>query len=172
MKQSYLFYLHNISMICKTSCVVFTVFLIGTLAMQLLTHKLPIYKELVATLEPELREKYKSIIKMRATKSVQGYSLGLLISLVILIYNYNQSANKRWNTNAMVCVAGATTFLTHYFYYMLSPKRDWMLNHLKTPEQNKAWLKVYRTMSWNYHASLLLGVIAALVLGRVFKCNN
>lgn len=158
-------------MICKTSCFIFIAFLIGTIMMKLMTHKLPIYKDLMATLDDTLQEKYKSIVKMRATLSLQGYGLGLLLSLIVLLYNYMQPKAKRYSTNTMVCVAGATTFLTHYFYYILSPKSDWMLNHLKSPEQNKAWLKIYRTMSWNYHASLLTGVISAFVLGRVFKCD-
>jgi len=158
-------------MICKTSCAVFIVFLIGTLLMQLMTYRLPIYADLMALLDPEAQETYKNIKKMRVMTSLQGYGLGLFLSLVVLIYNYNQPKAQRYSTRMMVCVAGATTFLTHYFYYVLSPKSDWMLNHLKTPEQTKEWLKIYKTMSWNYHISLLVGVLSAVALGSVFKCD-
>jgi hypothetical protein len=158
-------------MICKTSCAVFIVFLIGTLLMQLMTYRLPIYADLMALLDAEAQETYKNIKKMRVMTSLQGYGLGLFLSLVVLIYNYNQPKAQRYSTRMMVCVAGATTFLTHYFYYVLSPKSDWMLNHLKTPEQTKEWLKIYKTMSWNYHISLLVGVLSAVALGSVFKCD-
>lgn len=158
-------------MICKISCAIFVVFLVATLLMNRLTYKLPIQAELTSLLDAELQEKYKNIKKMRIMTSLQGYGLGLLVSLVILIYNYIQPKSQRYSTRVMVCAAGATTFLTHYFYYILSPKSDWMLNYLKTPEQIKAWLKIYRTMSWNYHISLLMGIISALVLGSVFKCE-
>jgi hypothetical protein len=139
--------------------------------MQLMTYRLPIYADLMALLDPEAQETYKNIKKMRVMTSLQGYGLGLFLSLVVLIYNYNQPKAQRYSTRMMVCVAGATTFLTHYFYYVLSPKSDWMLNHLKTPEQTKEWLKIYKTMSWNYHISLLVGVLSAVALGSVFKCD-
>lgn len=158
-------------MICKTSCFIFAAFFIGTIVMKLLILQRPIYNNLMATLNADQKDKYEKIIKMRSMKSLQGYLLGITLSLAVLLYNYNQPSTSRMTTNAMVCVAGAITMLTHYFYYMLSPKGDWMLNHLKTPEQNKEWLNVYRTMSWKYHASLLVGVISALILGRVFKCS-
>lgn len=158
-------------MICKTSCAVFVAFLVGTILMNIMTHRLPIVDNLMTTLDSDLQAKYKSIAKMRATISLQGYGLGLLLSVAVLGYNYTRPKSQRYTTNTMVCVAGAVTFLTQYFYYILTPKTDWMLHHLKTPEQNRAWLAVYRTMSWNYHASLLVGVLSALMLGRVFKCE-
>jgi hypothetical protein len=109
---------------------------------------------------------------MRLSISLQGYGLGLLLSLIFVVWNYRRPSGKNLSTNTVVCISGTITFLTHYFYYILSPKSDWMLNHLKTREQNKAWLKIYRTMSWNYHISMLFGVLSALVLGRIFKCTN
>jgi hypothetical protein len=159
-------------MICKTSCFIFAAFFIGTIVMKLTIYNRPIYKKLLATLDAEQIEKYENIIKMRSMKSLQGYVLGIILSLVVLLYNYYvPSRTSRLTTTTMVCIAGAITMLTHYFYYMLSPKSDWMLNHLKTPEQNKEWLNVYRTMSWKYHSSLLVGVISAFILGNVFKCS-
>jgi hypothetical protein len=64
----------------------------------------------------------------------------------------------------------ATCFLTNYFYYMLSPKSDWMLNHTNNPEQVKAWLQMYREMSYNYHAGLALGIIGVGILAFAFRC--
>lgn len=158
-------------MICKTSCFVFIAFLVGAILMNIMTHRLPIFDNLIATLDSDLQAKYKAISKTRATTSLQGYGLGLLISVAVLVYNYTRPRSQRYNTTTMICVAGAVTFLTQYFYYVLTPKTDWMLNYLNTPEQKKAWLEVYRTMMWNYHASLLVGVLSALVLGGVFKCD-
>ena len=45
------------------------------------------------------------------------------------------------------------------------PKKEWMLNHLKTDEQKEQWLKVYRAFSWNYHLSIALGLVGAGLLG-------
>lgn len=95
--------------------------------------------------------------------------LGFILSLFIIFYNLNFK-RVRMNNTSLVCTVMATCFLTNYFYYMLSPKSDWMLNHISNSEQVKAWLQMYREMSYNYHAGLVLGIIAVGVLAFAFRC--
>ena len=70
----------------------------------------------------------------------------------------------------MVCLVLATSFITNYFYYILSPKKNWMLNYIKTPEQTKAWLVMYRKMQVYYHTGLVLGIIAIGIFAYAFRC--
>jgi hypothetical protein len=56
----------------------------------------------------------------------------------------------------------AITIPISVIYYLLMPKSDWMLNHLKTPEQNKAWLEVYKTMKYRYLIGFILGSLSAI----------
>ncbi len=44
------------------------------------------------------------------------------------------------------------------------PKTDYMLNHLKTPEEIKAWLEVYKTMKYKYLMGIIVGLMAAIPL--------
>ena len=101
--------------------------------------------------------------------SVYGYIYGFILSLFIIFYNLKFKGIKM-NTFALVCTVMATCFLTNYFYYMLSPKSDWMLNHINNPEQVKAWLLMYREMSFNYHTGLALGIIAVGIFAFAFRC--
>jgi uncharacterized protein YacL len=116
-----------------------------------------------------LQKRYERISKERMNISIFGYVLGLVLSLFILFYNLNLKKNKM-NTFAIVCTVMATCFLTNYFYYMLSPKSDWMLNHMNSPEQVKAWLLMYREMQYNYHMGLVLGIIAVGIFTYAFRC--
>jgi hypothetical protein len=50
---------------------------------------------------------------------------------------------------------------------MSMPKSDYMLNHLKTPEENRKWLQVYNTMKNRYYLGFLLGILAAIPLANV-----
>jgi hypothetical protein len=53
---------------------------------------------------------------------------------------------------------------------MLSPKSDWILNHMNTKEEIKAWLLMYREMQFNYHMGLVLGIIGVGILAFAFRC--
>ena len=73
-------------------------------------------------------------------------------------------------TTSLVCIVISTSFVTNYFYYSLSRKSDWMLNHMGTPEEVKAWLQMYKEMQYNYHMGLVLGIIAVGILAFAFRC--
>ncbi len=60
----------------------------------------------------------------------------------------------------------AVTLLTTVMFYSLMPKSDYMLNHLKTEEENKAWLEVYKTMKQRYFVGLVVGALAAVPLAN------
>jgi hypothetical protein len=116
-------------------------------------------------LNVQQRAAYDRIAKERLNISIQGYILGFVLSLlVIFIYN------KRIKPSSVVCLVLATSFLTNYFYYTLSPKSDWMLNHVESKEQAQAWLKMYQIMQYYYHAGLVLGILGVGIFAYAFRC--
>jgi uncharacterized protein YacL len=145
------------------------VFIIGMIYFYNRTDKSEIVKRYKENMPVELQKRYEKIAMERMTISYYGYGLGLLFSLLIIFYNVKIKTN-RMNTFSMVCTVIATCFLTNYFYYILSPKSDWMLNHTTNQEQVKAWLIMYREMSYNYHAGLALGIVAVGIFAFAFRC--
>ncbi len=154
---------------CSITCMISTVFIIGMIYFYNMTNKSEIVKHYKEKLPSELQKRYEIISEERKKISIHGYILGLAFSLLIIFYNLKIKGQKL-NTIALVCTVMATCFLTNYFYYMLSKKSDWMLNHINNPEQVKAWLQMYREMSYNYHAGLALGIIGVGVLAFAFRC--
>ena len=154
---------------CTISCMISAVFIIGMIYFYNMTNKSEIVKHYKEKLPSDLQKRYKTISEERKKISIHGYILGLVFSLFIIFYNL-KFKGKRLNTTSLVCTVMATCFLTNYFYYMLSPKSDWMLNHINNPEQVKAWLQMYREMSYNYHAGLALGIIGVGILAFAFRC--
>tara|TARA_B100000524_G_scaffold336234_1_gene226004 strand:+ start:1530 stop:1898 length:369 start_codon:yes stop_codon:yes gene_type:complete len=114
------------------------------------------------------KQAYEKIINTRFTLAMQGYALGFLLSFAIILYNYLIKKNKQ-NKITILCLVGSTTFLTQYFYYILSKKSDWMLEMNLSNESTQAWLEVYKSNQWQYHFGLLLGIIAILFLSNAFK---
>lgn len=156
-------------MACTISCMVSAVFIIGMIYFYNMTNKSEIVKHYKEKLPTDLQKRYESITKERMMISYRGYALGLLLSSVVIFYNLKMKKQKM-NTFSLVCTVMATCFLTNYFYYILSPKSDWMLNHVNSPDQVKAWLQMYREMSYNYHMGIALGIIGVGIFAFAFRC--
>ena len=156
-------------MACSVSCAISAIFIIGMIYFYNITDKSVIVKHYKEKLSSDLQRRYEKIAKERMTISYYGYGLGLILSLFIIFFNVQINARKM-NTLSLVCTVMATCFLTNYFYYMLSPKSDWMLNHMGNQEEVKAWLQMYREMSYNYHMGLVLGIVAVGILAFAFRC--
>ena len=127
-------------MACSISCMISAIFIIGMIYFYNMTDKSAIVKHYKEKLPSDLQRRYEKISKERMRISYYGYGLGLLLSLLIIFYNVQIKSHKM-NTFSLVCTVMATSFLTNYFYYMLSPKSDWMLNHTSNQDQVKAWLQ-------------------------------
>lgn len=149
---------------CCISCVISCIFLIGMIYFYNATDKSDIVNQYKATLPIDLQQRYEEITYERRKISYQGYGLGLLLSFVIIYFS------RKMNTISLVCTVMATSFLTNYFYYMLSPKSDWMLNHITNKDQVHAWLLMYRAMSYNYHLGIAFGIIAVGIFAFAFRC--
>jgi len=133
------------------------------------TDKSDVVKNYKSKLSPELREKYEKITKERMLISYKGYALGLIVSFLIILYN-KYTKPKAFNTFSLVCIIISTSFITNYFYYILSPKSDTMLNYLQKKEDIQSWQSVYREMQYNYHMGIVLGIIGVGILGVAFRC--
>ena len=111
-------------------------------------------------LSPKLKNKYKSIIENRKKIYIQGLILGLIISYIIL-RNLNTS-NKYYKVMSYFAI----TMIVTVFYYLLMPKEDYILNYLKTEDERKAWLEVYKTMRNKYMFGMLLGFISSIPISN------
>lgn len=156
-------------MVCYLSCAISTIFIIGMIYFYNMTDKSKIVKHYKEGLPRHLRELHDKLSRERMAISYQGYLLGFFISLFVIFYNYFYKVRKL-NWFNMVCIVLSVSFLTNYFYYILHPKSDWMLNHINNPEQVKAWLIMYREMQFNYHSGLVLGIIGVALLAVAFRC--
>ena len=156
-------------MACALSCSISAIFIIGMIYFYNMTDKSEIVKHYKTSLSSDLQKRYDKISQERLMIGYQGYALGVILSLGVIFYNLKIKKTKM-NATTLVCTVIATAFVTNYFYYMLHPKSDWMLNHLQNKEEIKAWLLMYREMQYNYHMGLVLGIIGVGILAFAFRC--
>ena len=148
-------------MVCITNCALGFALVGGTIATALVSKQDPVFKKYHSTLDPEQKDALERIANERLNLYIQGTLLGLLLVGVMTFFG-------TWKISPFTngCTFVAIVLLTQYFYYILMPKRDWMLKHLKTSVQNEGWLSVYRHMSVRWHMGLLVGLVGFFLLGK------
>ena len=152
---------------CSVSCLISVVFFVSAL-FKLMTMDKEMYdKGFSKTLSSEQLSKYKNIVEERKNISLRGYGLGFALAIGIIVFNMSMKKEKLTKMS-MICTTASTVFIVQYLYYILSPKTDWILLHLNTQEQKERWLDIYRTMQYNCHLSVALGIIAAAALSNSF----
>ena len=127
--------------LCKIPCMISVVFLFSMIYMsfgpQITSPGL--FKDLQSVLDKEQLKTYRRITNERLSVYLTGYGLGFIFSAMVIFYNKSLANNKKLTNAPMMCIVGSITFLTNYFYYILSPKSDWMVLHLKTKQQKEQW---------------------------------
>ena len=160
-------------MVCSISCSLSLVFIISMIYMHNAASQSQVVQLYQKQLPSSLQAIYKKIVEERLRIYYFGYILGFILSAIIIFYNYSTLATKgknKFSTASTICIVIAVSFITNYFYYILSPKTNWMLDNITTQEQNKAWLQMYREMQYNYHMGLVLGIIAVGIFAFAFRC--
>lgn len=102
---------------------------------------------------------YQQIVNERKTLATQGFFLGLLISALYL-YFMGLSLNPFVNG----CIYGGLTLSVQAFYYLLSPKSTYMVEHLTSQEQLNLYADSNRTMQLRAITGMLLGFLGLALI--------
>jgi uncharacterized protein YacL len=155
---------------CYISCSIAIVFLSAMIFMHFFMIKNNVIKEYQDQLPENLQHIYKQIVDERIRIYYYGFILGFLLSIAIIIYNVQLKPSNKMTTTSMICIIVSTSFLVNYFYYVLSPKSNHMLEHIESKQQTQAWFKMYRNMQYYYHLSLVLGIFTMGFFALAFRC--
>jgi len=105
---------------------------------------------------------YDNIVKERSNIYFQGLILGLVISYLVL---FQISPTKQIaNMFHRITLSLAIVVLVSSAYYCISPKSDYMLNHVTNGEESRAWLEMYKAMKHRYATGFILGSCVAIPL--------
>jgi uncharacterized membrane protein len=122
----------------------------------------PVANEYRSKLKQASLDAYDRIVKERSIIYFQGLILGLVVSYIVL---FRVSPTKQiTNMFYRVTLSLAIVILVSSAYYCISPKSDYMLNHVTSGEEAKAWLEMYRTMKHRYVTGFILGSCVAIPL--------
>ncbi len=149
-------------MVCYTSCALSGVFLFSMAYFAISVDKNYIKNDLMAMLTPELQEKYKATMKERRDLYLKGFIGGFIISLVAWLLLRN---TYKITVVQTVCFLIAMTYIITYIYYTMAPKSPLFVTYLDDPKARAKWVEVYNYMKYNYHMSMLLGIVFVGLFG-------
>jgi len=154
---------------CSITCIFSAVFVISMIFMTNAMSTSQTIQTYQKQLPQDLQILYQQIREERTQIFYTGYAIGFILALIIIVYN-TQIKKTKMGWPAMVCLTVIVAFITNYFYYILTPKTKWMLDHIENPDQTKAWLQMYKSMQTYYHSSLVFGIIAIGLFAFAFRC--
>ena len=158
----------KMKMPCGITCTLALAIIVSKMIMLFSVENDPQIRKYKSQFSPELQAAYKHIEAERFRIYMQGYVLGISLSILFLFYNI-RIVKHPMSAISMVCLAITITFFVNYFYYTLSHKTDWALNHVSGEKDVKAWLSVYRAMQFHYHSAFAIGLVAVGVLAFAFR---
>lgn len=156
-------------MVCAISCAIAFIFIVANIYCCVFSHRYGgVIQEFVAKLSPDSQHRYAAITRERQGIYFMGLFLGFVLAMILLVCcrKYFLGGSGNGSRGGVLCMVAAVAFSVNYFYYILSPKSDWMVLHLTSVEETQAWLNVYRTMQYNYHVGLVLGILAVVAFGN------
>jgi len=154
-------------MTCTTSCIIAGAFIFSSFFMSIRVNKQTLKNPLFQLLNDKQKVKYIQISEERKNIYFKGFSIGLIISIFSLFLLNNNKLFKM-NKISNICFILASSFSINYFFYILHPKSDYMINHLSSYKEKQAWLEIYKKMQFNYHLGFLLGLLGMIFIGNSF----
>ena len=148
---------------CISYCLVGSALLGSMIVTMITSKKTQNVKDFVALLDDNQTNIYKSITKERLNIYIQGTVIGIILAIIVKL-------NFKFSKKISICMFVVIALGFNWAYYLLYPKSEYILNHLNSQPQIKAWLKIYKDMKLRCHIGLLLGILGYLILG-VGVCN-
>jgi hypothetical protein len=161
---------------CTTSCGIAATLFAGMAYCTYMGNRTKLVQDYMRTLTEDQQQIYAKIVAERRGIYLRGFGWGLLLSAILLGIHHQYLTMSR---TVLLCNVAAITLATNYFYYMLSPKSDWMVLHFENDNNSNNdhsdaanWLRVYRGMQVNYHVGLVLGIAGTVLLSNAFYSKN
>jgi hypothetical protein len=152
---------------CAYSCGIAATLIAGMAYCTYMGDRNKLVQDYMRTLTEDQQRAYTRIVAERRGIYLRGFGWGLLLSALLLGIHHQYKSLSR---AGLLCSVAAITLATNYFYYVLSPKSDWMVLHFNNdnPQDAANWLRVYRGMQVNYHVGLVLGIAGTVLLSNAF----
>lgn len=153
---------------CGITCFFAAVIVVAMMIFTVLSSQDPTIQGFASELSPELKQIYENIVKERSSIFFTGYLIGIVVAVLFVIFSVNVLKVK-FRVSWLICAVVVISFIVNHLYYTLSPKTDYLVNHLKNEHDRVLWAKMYRHMQVYFHLSFVIGLVGVGVFGYAFR---
>ena len=140
-------------MLCIKTCMLSTVIIFWFVSGMLVNKKTPVFTNLMNSLDDEQKQKFDMIVKERTIIFKKSLGGALVLTLILLL----NLRNKNMSLKKLICVSIVSSVFLMTLFYMIHPKSDYMVRHLKTQDQRDKWVKMKMDMGMKKYVGLGLG---------------
>ncbi len=141
-------------------CLLGSGFLMSSVFTMMTKHKSSVIADFEATLSPNQLKVYDEIKEERCKLYFKGIALGTLVGALYLYFN-----SGRFGNLTTACIFTLIVMGTMTFFYKLSPKSKWMVEHLTDAAQVERWNAIYKMYAYKYYWGFFLGMLGYLLIG-------
>lgn len=153
---------------CGITCFFAAVIVVAMIVFTVLSSQDPVIQGFASELSPELKHVYENIVKERSSIFFTGYLIGIVVAVLFVLFSVNVLKVK-FRVSWLICSVVVISFIVNHLYYTLSPKTDYLVNHLKNEHDRVLWAKMYRHMQVYFHLSFVIGLVGVGVFGYAFR---
>ena len=153
---------------CGITCFFAAVIVVGMVLFTIFSSQDPVIQGYASELSPELKPIYENIVKERRGIFFTGYLIGIVVAILFVVFSVNVLKVK-FRVSWLICSIVVISFIVNHLYYTLSPKTDYLVNHLKNEHDRVLWAKMYRHMQVYFHLSFVIGLLGVGVFGYAFR---
>ena len=114
--------------------------------------------------DPEISQKYKEIARSRLFRWLAGLVIGFALGYGFITFVRPVSGEGKREAMMGACAAAGIATLFAYFFYMLYPTREYLLDHVKERhEMVQAWREMYVSQKNLHHMGALVSFLALSV---------
>ena len=149
-------------MICINVCLISSG-LLGAMLMTMLLSNKKQYNQNKLQFNDTQQKIYKLIARERGIIYFKGLILGVLLSSIYIYLTKDMITSN-------LCTVIAITMMTSVFYYLLAPKKHYMIQYMTSIEQARQWQKIGKKMRHSYNIGFLFGVVLYILV--IFTIAN
>ena len=149
-------------MVCGVMCSIATILIVSNVYMMANCHNGRATHDFYATLTPELIGRYKRITAERTSIYLRGMGIGVIIGILAAAF---LRPLKKVSQLCKLCAVGGIALVFNCLFYLAHPKSDYIVAHLTTERQRRAWVRCHRSHQLSYVTGLAFGGVAAVAMG-------